>query len=177
MTSIWQLHNYRQLFSIYLGWKSEQRLRRNLNFFSSTASSSLAPTDDRPTTKTERETSKCLCWWTVLTRRDWCHLMDLPCSSDGKESAYKAGDRGSILGLGRFSGEGNGKPLQYSCLENPMERKAWRATIHGVAKSQSDTTEWLTLLMAICGITSGISDSWPKTCPGSSVLYSCSERW
>ena len=124
--------------SIYLGWKSEQRLGET-NVFSSTVSSSLAPTDERPTSKTERETSKCLCWWTVLTRRDWCHLMDLPCSSDGKESPYNAGDPGSILGSGRFSGEGNDKPLQYSCLENPMERRAWRTTTHGVTKGQ----KWL----------------------------------
>ena len=46
--------------------------------------------------------------------------MGLPFSSDGKESACKAGDPGSIPGLGRSSGEGNGKPLQYSCIENPM---------------------------------------------------------
>ena len=52
-----------------------------------------------------------------------------------KASAYNAGDRGSIPGLGRFPGEGNGNPLQYSCLENPMDRGAWWATAHGVAKS------------------------------------------
>ena len=45
--------------------------------------------------------------------------------SGGKESAYKAGDPGSIPGLGRSPGEGNGNPLQYSCLENPMDREAW----------------------------------------------------
>ena len=49
------------------------------------------------------------------------------------------GDPGSIPGLGRSPGEGNGTPLQYSCLENPMERGAWWATVHGVAKG-SDTT-------------------------------------
>ena len=43
----------------------------------------------------------------------------------------------SILGLGRFSGEGNGNPLQYSCLENPMDRGAWQAAVHGVTKSQT----------------------------------------
>ena len=58
----------------------------------------------------------------------------LPCSSNGKESA---GDQGSIPGLGRSSGEGNGNPLQYSCLENSMDREAWRATVRGVAKSQT----------------------------------------
>ena len=50
------------------------------------------------------------------------------------ESTASAGDIGLIPGLGRSPGEGNGNPLQYSCLENPMERGAWRATVHGVAK-------------------------------------------
>ena len=55
--------------------------------------------------------------------------------SDGKASAYNVGDLGLIPGLGRSPGEGNGNPLQYSCLENPMDRGDWKATIHGVAKS------------------------------------------
>ena len=59
----------------------------------------------------------------------------------GKESACNAGDMGSIPGLWRFPGEGNGKPLQYSCLENPMERGAWWAIVHGITK-ESDMTEW-----------------------------------
>ena len=50
---------------------------------------------------------------------------DFPGCRDGKASAYNAGDPGSILGLGRSSGEGNGNPLQYSCLENPMDREVW----------------------------------------------------
>ena len=58
-----------------------------------------------------------------------------------KASAYKVGDPGSIPGSGRSSGEGNGKPLQYSCLENPLEGGAWQATVCGVA--ESDTTEQL----------------------------------
>ena len=56
-----------------------------------------------------------------------------PGGSDGKESACNAGDPGSILGLGRSLGEGNGSPLQYSCLENFMDRGAWQTTVHGVA--------------------------------------------
>ena len=52
-------------------------------------------------------------------------LYDFPGGSDGKASAYNAGDLGSIPGLGRFPGEGNGDPLQYSCLENPMDGGAW----------------------------------------------------
>ena len=54
-----------------------------------------------------------------------------------KESACSAGDLGSIPGLGRSSGEGNGNPLQYSCLENPMDRGAWWAMVHGFTKSQT----------------------------------------
>ena len=52
-----------------------------------------------------------------------------------KVPAHNVGDLGSIPGLGRFPGEGNGNPLQYSCLENPMNRGAWWAIVHGVAKS------------------------------------------
>ena len=55
-------------------------------------------------------------------------------SSDGKESACNVGDPGSIPGSGRSPGEGIGNPLQYSCLENPMDRGAWWATVYGVAK-------------------------------------------
>ena len=63
-----------------------------------------------------------------------------PNGSAGKESAGKAGDIGdvgSIPGLGRSPGEGNGNPLQYSCLENPMDGGAWRATVHGVTNSST----------------------------------------
>ena len=62
-------------------------------------------------------------------------LKDFPGGSDGKVSVYNAGDLGSIPGLGRFPGEGNGNPLQCSCLENPMDGGALWATVHGVAKS------------------------------------------
>ena len=54
---------------------------------------------------------------------------------DGKASACNVGELGSITGLGRSPGEGNGNRLQYSCLENPIDRGAWWATVHGVAKS------------------------------------------
>ena len=62
---------------------------------------------------------------------------DFPGGSDGKLSAYNAGVPGSIPGAGRSPGEGNGNPLQYSCLENPMDRGAWWAAVHGVAKSRT----------------------------------------
>ena len=54
-----------------------------------------------------------------------------------KHLVYNAGDLGSIPGSGRSSGEGNGNPLQYSCLENPMDGGAWWATVHGVSKSRT----------------------------------------
>ena len=60
-----------------------------------------------------------------------------PGSSDGKESACNAEDLGLIPRLGRSPGVGNGYPLQYSCLENPKDRGAWQATVHRVAKSQT----------------------------------------
>ena len=63
----------------------------------------------------------------------------LPCGSDGKESVLNVGDPGSIPELGRSPGEGNGNPLQYSCLENPIDRGTWRARVHEV--TESDTTE------------------------------------
>ena len=59
-----------------------------------------------------------------------------PGVSAGKASAYNAGDRGSIPGSGRFPGEGNSNPLQYSCLENPMDGGTLLATVYGVAKSR-----------------------------------------
>ena len=61
-------------------------------------------------------------------------LWDLPYNSDGKESACNTGDPGSIPGSGRSSGEGIGNPLQYSCLEDPMDRGAWQSIGRGVAK-------------------------------------------
>ena len=60
-----------------------------------------------------------------------------PDGSDGKEPACNEGDQGSIPGLGRSPGGGHGDPLQYSCLENPMDRGAWQATVSGVAKSHT----------------------------------------
>ena len=72
---------------------------------------------------------------------EWISVMfnikyGFPDGSDGKESACNAGDLGSILGSGRSPGEGNGNPLQYSCLENPMDRGPWQAISIG---SQSRT--------------------------------------
>ena len=63
----------------------------------------------------------------------------LPWWLSSKESACSAGDMGSMPGSGRSPGDGNGYPLQYSCLENPMDRGVWRATVHGIARDL-DTT-------------------------------------
>ena len=63
-------------------------------------------------------------------------------------SASNAGDLGSIPGWGRSPGEGNGNPLQYSCLENPMDGGAWWATVHGVAKSQTRLSDLTNLTLA-----------------------------
>ena len=66
-----------------------------------------------------------------------CYFKSFPSGSDGKESVYNAGDPSLIPGLGRSPGEGNGNPLQYSCLEDSMDRGAWWAIVHGVTKSQT----------------------------------------
>ena len=71
----------------------------------------------------------------------------LPGGSSGKESACNAGDPGSIPGSGRSPGGGHGYPLQYSCLGNLLDRGAWQATVHGLAK-ESDMTERLTLSLS-----------------------------
>ena len=75
------------------------------------------------------------------------HIIELgfPGGSYGKEYAYKTGDSGLIPGLGRSLGEGNGNPLQYSCLENFMDRGAcWTTKTPSWGHKESDTTEWLT---------------------------------
>ena len=64
-------------------------------------------------------------------------MLGFPGGLDGKESACNVGDPGSIPVLGRSLGDGNGNSLQYSCLENSMDREAWQATVHGVTKSRT----------------------------------------
>jgi len=73
----------------------------------------------------------------VGERLDMLLSVGFPGGSDNKESACNAGDLGSIPGLGRSPGEGNGYPLQYSYLENSMNRGAWQATVHGVTRNQT----------------------------------------
>ena len=66
-----------------------------------------------------------------------CYAWGFPGGSEGKESACNAGDLGSISGSGSSPGEGNGYPLQYSCLGNPTDRGAWWATVHSITKTQT----------------------------------------
>ena len=70
-----------------------------------------------------------------------------PGGSDGKASACNVGDPVSIPGSGRSPGEGNGNPFQHSCLENSMDRGAWWATVHGVAKSRTQWSDFTPLLL------------------------------
>ena len=74
-------------------------------------------------------------------------FLSFPGGSDGKESTYNARDLGSIPRPGRSLGGGNGNPLQYSCLENPLDRGAWQATS---MEQQRDMTEWLSTVDGIC---------------------------
>ena len=75
--------------------------------------------------------------------------LGFPDGSDSKESACSVGDLVSIPGLGRSPGGGHGNPLQYSCLENPMDRGVWRATVHGVAKSRTRLSDFTSLLHTV----------------------------
>ena len=70
-----------------------------------------------------------------LVWSDIIQILGFPSGTDGKESACNGGDLGSISGWGRSAREGIGYPLQYSCLENSMDRGAWQATVHGVAQN------------------------------------------
>ena len=77
--------------------------------------------------------------WGWSNRQELDQAMGFPGGSDSKESAFNAGDMGSIPGSGRSPGEGNGYLFHYSCQENLMDRGAWQAIAHGVA--ESDTNE------------------------------------
>ena len=74
-----------------------------------------------------------------LTPQDYCGF---PGGAVVKNPSANAGDEGSTLGLGRSPGEGNGNPLQYSCLGNSMDRGAWWATVHGVTRSRTRLSNW-----------------------------------
>ena len=76
-------------------------------------------------------------------------IIYFPGGSDGKQSAFYAGDPGSTPGSGRSPGEGNDNPLQYSCLENPMDGRTWQATVQWGPK-ESDMTEQLHFSLSYC---------------------------
>ena len=83
-----------------------------------------------------------LAFWIMCT--SYCaapNTQGLPDGSAGEESACNAGDTGSVPGSGRSPGGGNGNPLQYSCLENPMDRGSWQATVRGVAKGWTQLSD------------------------------------
>ena len=88
--------------------------------------------------KWQEEGRWCLCNLKVIL----CSIHSFPGGSDGKESACNAGDLGLIPGSGRSPGEGNGNPLQYSCLENLIDRGAWQAMVHGVTNSWTQLSKW-----------------------------------
>ena len=83
------------------------------------------------------------------------HDWGLPGGSDGKESACHAGDLGLVPGSERSPGEGFGNPLQYSCLENPLDRGDWQAAVHGVSKSRTRRSDLHFHLVALspCSVT------------------------
>ena len=85
-------------------------------------------------------------------------IKSIPCSSLSKESVCSAGDPGSIPGLGRSPGGRHGNPLQYSCLEDLIDRGAWWATVHG-GHEESDTAAWLTLPLPLLLLPKAISTS------------------
>ena len=78
-----------------------------------------------------------ICVYIYIFTNTYLCIYDFPGGSDTKESACNAGDLGLTPGSGRFPGEGNGNSSQQSWLENSMDRGAWRATVHGVAKNQT----------------------------------------
>ena len=127
-------------------------------------------------------------WLSGWTELNWTELKNIfsferhyyeywfPGGSDSKASTCNAGDLHSISGSGRSPGEGNGNPLQYSCLENSMDGGTWWATVHGVAKSQTrlnaftffhyenkrQTTKWKKIFL-ICSSDIGLYSEYIKT--------------
>ena len=117
---------------------------------------------------------KILRWEGVVKRRNNLYIIQtiytirLPGGSDDKEFTCNVGDLGSIPGLGRSPGKGNGYPLQHSCLENSMGRGAWQTTVHSLG-SQRIRHSWATFTF-ICSIT-GMNEAHPKLAVKQLDLY------
>ena len=94
-----------------------------------------------------------------------------PGGSDSKASACNEGDPGSVPGLGRSPGEGNGNPLQYTCLENPMDGGAWWATVHGVAKSRTRLNNFTLFCFTL------YIKMFPNTTPYKVLLKNCTGKF
>ena len=106
-------------------------------------------------------------------------LLTVSGGSGGKESACNVGDLGSIPGLERCPGEGNGNPLQYSCLENPTDRGTWQAMVHGVAKSWthlSDQHVHTSHFWAVKGDISDTSNCWCSVLTLFPTIYEITRR-
>ena len=98
-----------------------------------------------------RTSERCLLSIMVLFYQRLTTVTGFPGGSDSKASACSAGDLGSIPGLGRSPGEGNGNPLRYSCLENSMDWGAWLAIVHGITKSQTRLSNFTATTTVITG--------------------------
>ena len=99
----------------------------------------------------------------ILTNAALNTVMGLLCWLNGKESACNVGDLGSIPGSGRSPGEGNGSPLQYSCMENPMDGGAWQATVHEVPKSWARRNDFTFTFSQVLGrVDFSLGDMWAQ---------------
>ena len=95
---------------------------------------------------------------TIKVNPQLLYFLHFPGGLNGKASASNEGDPGSVPGSGRSAGEGNGNPLQYYCLENPMYRGAWEATVHGVAKSRTRLSDFTFTFHSSCSHTCSSSE-------------------
>ena len=128
---------FNNLLNCGLGWQSEQWL----NWHLWEMCKGFLYRKGNWTGRSESNLYKKVKWFLQLKMLITQLPRGFPGGSDGKESACNAGDLGLIPGWGRSPGEGNGNPLQYSCLENSVDRGVWQATVHGVVQSQ---TQWAT---------------------------------
>ena len=116
-------------------------------------------------------------WWWWQHLKFIYQLPDFPAGSDSEASAYYAGDLCWIPGSGRSSGEGNGTPFQYSCLENPMEGGAQETTVHGVTKTGTRLSDFtFTFLSCLPSVLCLEETKIPGVCDGQGGL-ACCDSW